>query len=315
MDTDIKKLAKQQYFKYCRIWFIVLIIMVIVAAFLFVGQLLKKNDYRERGNDDAPSERVYDDAKVLSKKEEKKLSKLIEKTEREIECDIILVTINQPVENLSDDEIEEYGYRYNDWELNMQDIADDFYDHNEFGYDESGDDGDGILLLDNWYPDQEGTHISTSGKAFEKLGEYEIDRILDAVYKNINSNPYKAYSAYVKKSAKILGGNSQKFDIYGSGNGYLIGAILIPIIVAIAFILINRKSKDGKVTTTASTYVANGKPRINVSQDNFLRKNVTSRVIQTSSSSGGTRSGGGGGYGGGHRSSSGRSHGGGSRRR
>lgn len=313
MDTDIKKLAKQQYFKYFRFWFIVLIIMIVVAAALFVGQLVKGDSYVERENDDAPSERVYDDANVLSDKEEDKLRELIEETEKRIQCDIILMTIEQPVENLSDNEIAEYNYRFNDWELNMQDIADDFYDHNEFGYDESGDDGDGILLLDNWYPDQEGTHISTSGDAFAKLGTYEIDRIIDDVYKYIDNNPYKAYCAYVKKAEQLLSDrDSQRIVIYGNGSKYLLGAILIPIIVAVAFILINRKSKEGKVTTTASTYVANGKPRVNVSQDNFIRKNVTSRVIQTSSS-GGTRSGGG--YGGGHRSSSGRSHGGGSRRR
>ncbi len=317
MDTDVKKLARQQYFKYFKIWFIVLIIAVIAAGVLFVMSKMNPKDYPERENDDAPSERVYDKADVLSDKEEDKLRDLIEETEAKIQCDIILVTINQPVENLDEDEIEEYDYRYDDWELNMQDIADEFYVDKEFGYNDSGDNGNGILLLDNWYPNQEGTHITTSGDAYAMLGEYEIDRIIDAVYESIDDDPYDAYKAYVKAAEKYLipEENDEGLVVYGESKAYLIGAIAIPIIVAIIFVFVNKKSKAGKVTTTASTYVANGRPRVNVSQDNFLRKTVSTRIIQTSSSSGGTRSGRSGGFGGGHISRSGRSLGGGSRRR
>lgn len=312
MDIDVKKLSKQQYISYFKIWFILLGIVVVVAAVLFVGSLLKPASKSERENTDSPSERVYDNANVLSDKEEDRLRDLIEETEDRIQCDIILVTINQPVELLSDTEIEKYGYRYNDWEMNMRDLADDFYDHNEFGYDEVGDDGDGVLLLDNWYPEQEGSWLSTSGKVFEKFGDYEIDRVLDAVWYGLDKGEYEAYAAYVKKVEQLMSGRSGDLVVYGNGGKYIFAVIAIPLIVALFFILGNIKSKEGKVTTTASTYVANGKPRVNVSQDNYLRKHVTSRIIQTSSSSGGTRSGGGGG---GHRSSSGRSHGGGGRRR
>lgn len=312
MDIDVKKLSRQQYISYFKIWFIVLGIVVVVAAVLFVGSLLKPASESERENTHSPSDRVYDNADVLSKAEEKKLEKLIEETENRIQCDIILVTINQRVENLDDDEIEEYGYRYDDWELNMRDLADDFYDHNEFGYDEVGDDGDGVLLLDNWYSGQMGSWISTSGKVFEEFGDYEINRVLDAVDAGLATSPYAGYAAYVKKVEQLMSGGSGDLVVYGSGSKYIFAVIAIPIIVALFFIFGNIKSKEGKVTTTASTYVANGKPKVNVSQDNYLRKHVTSRVIQTSSSSGGTRSGGGGG---GHRSSSGRSHGGGGRRR
>lgn len=319
MNTDVKKLARQQYFKYFRMWFIVLVIVTIVAGVLFAMSKMNPKSYPDRENDESPSERVYDEADVLSDKEEDKLRELIDETEKKIQCDIILVTIDQPVENLDEDEMEEYGYRYDDWELNMQDIADDFYDVREFGYDESGDEGDGILFLDNWYPNQEGSWISTSGDAYAMLGEYEIDRIIDAVYENIERDPYDAYKAYVKAAEKYLidEENDEGLVIYGGehGNAFLLGAIGIPILVAIIFVFANKKSKEGKVTTTASTYVANGRPRVNISQDNFLRKTVSSRIIQTSSSGGGTRSGRSGGFGGGHRSSSGRSHGGGGRRR
>ncbi len=313
MDIDVKKLSRQQYIGYFKIWFIVLGIVLALAAVLFVGGLLKPASKSERENTHSPSDRVYDNADVLSKAEEKKLEKLIEETENRIQCDIILVTINQPVENLDPEEREKYGYRYDDWEMNMRDLADDFYDHNEFGYDEVGDDGDGVLLLDNWYRGQEGCWISTSGKAIDEIGDYEEDRIIDALFDGLDRSEYKGYAAYVKKVEQIMSGGSEGLVVYGSGSKYIFAVIAIPVIVALFFIFGNIKAKEGNVTTTASTYVANGRPKVNVSQDNYLRKHVTSRVIQTSSSSGGgTRSGGGGGV---HRSSSGRSHGGGGRRR
>ena len=73
------------------------------------------------------------------------------------------------------------------------------------------------------------------------------------------------------------------------------------------------RSKEGKNTTTATTYIAGGKPVMNLQRDDFIRKHVSQRRIQTSSSSSGSRSGGG--YGGAHHSSGGHSHGGGSHRR
>ena len=113
---------------------------------------------------------------------------------------------------------------------------------------------------------------------------------------------------------RLMSRSNNDVVVYGSGSAYLLGAIFIPIVVAIGFILVNLKSKEGQVTTQANTYVDNGRAKVNVSQDQFLRKSVSTRVIQTDS--GGSRSsGGGGGRGGSHRSSSGRSHGGGGRRR
>ncbi len=310
METDVKKLARQQYFKYFRIWFIVLGILLVISAVLFVGSILRGNKTVERENKKSPTERVYDNAEVLSDKEEDKLREVIQEAEKKIQCDIILVTINQPVENLDDDEMEKYQYRYDDWERNMQDIADDFYDYNEFGYDESGDDGDGVLFLDNWYPGQEGSWISGSGAAAECIADNEWI-ILDAFEAKLDYGEYDAYEAYVKKVVQMMQRSNEGVVIYGNDSAYLLGALLIPIVVAIGFILINLKSKEGQMTTLANTYVDNGRARVNVSQDQFLRKSVSTRVIQTSSS-GGTRSGGGGSM---HRSSSGRSHSGGGRRR
>lgn len=316
MDIDVKKLARQQYFKYFRIWFIVLGIMLAISAVLLVGSLLKTDKKNERNNTKAPEERVYDYANVLSSSEEDKLRELIAKAEAEIQCDLVLVTINQPVENLTDEEMEEYGYRYNNWDDNMMDYADDFYDYNDYGYNEVG--GDGALLLDNWYKagtdeSQAGSWLSTCGEVYEQFGMSEINYVLDEVYYALDDGAYEGYKAYIDEMVRLMRRENSDLVVYGSDSGYLIGAIIIPIIVAVVFVVMNLKSKEGKVTTTASTYVDNGKAKVNVAQDRFIRKSVSTRVIQSSSS--GSRSSGGGGRGGSHRSSSGRSHGGGGRRR
>ena len=65
---------------------------------------------------------------------------------------------------------------------------------------------------------------------------------------------------------------------------------------------------------STNQYVDGKKPKINDTRDQYLRKNVVTRRIETSSSSGGS-SHHSGGHGGSHRSSSGVSHGGGGNRK
>lgn len=307
LDFDVKAEAKKQYFKYFKLWFIVLGTLLVIAGVVAGSKLLKKPI--PRTNMDAPDERVYDKADVLSDKEEKKLSKLIAKAEAKIRADIVLVTIDQAVEGIEAQE--KYQYRSDDWEQNMMDIADDFYDNELFGYDEEYS---GVLLLDNWYSDAEGSQagswLSTCGTVYERFGDREIDQVLDVVYYEIEKGgtPYNAYKAYINKVTSLMGGGQQ----YVSMGLFMILALIVPILVAGIFIAVNSVSKEGTVTTNANTYVG-GNTRNNIMSDDFIRKSVSSRRISSSSSGGGTRSSGG--HGGSHRSSSGRSHGGGGRRR
>ena len=123
MEYDVKSEARKQYVKYFRVWFILFAVILVVFGIRLAGTLLKKEAVVERTNKNAPKERVFDDAKVLSDSEEDKLRKLIAEVEAEIHCDIVLWTINQPVEGAEAQA--EYGYRYDDWELNMRDLADE----------------------------------------------------------------------------------------------------------------------------------------------------------------------------------------------
>ena len=308
-NYDVKAQAKKQYLNYFKVWFVILVVLVLACGAKLIISLTKQEEIVERTNLNAPDERVYDEAKVLSDEEEEKLRKLIAEVEGKIHCDIVLRTIDQPVEGR--EAVEKYGYRQNDWELNMVDLADDFFDYGGFGYDDVA--YSGALILDNWYEDQEGTTLSTSGAVYEKFGDYENHAVVDEIYYVLKQgdSPYKAYVAGIKKIEALMRKDEQAVAV--SMGSMVMLAIVVPIVVAAIFVAVHMKSKQGEVTTTSNTYVM-GNPKMNRVSDDYIRKSVSTRVIQSSSSSG-SRSSGSGGRGGSHRSSSGRSHGGASRRR
>jgi len=298
MEREIRREALRQYFKYFRVWLIIVGILAVISGVIFVRQFLGSKSVRS--NTQAPVERVYDEADVLSEKEEEKLRKLIAKVEEDIHADIVLVTSNRIMEG-------EGAPSESSWETNMMNAADDFYDQNNYGYNMPR--GDGVLLLDNWYEGQAGSWLSTCGTMIEEFTDYRINRVLDAVYYNIDYGAYEAYKAGIKEIQGVL----QRVQINEGSFG--VGAFVIATITSLIFLCVNLKNKAGKKTVTAATYVE-GSPIQNVRKDQFIRKTVVRRHIprNTGSSSGssGRSSGGGGGS---HRSSSGTSHGGGGRRR
>lgn len=310
-DYDVKKEARKHYFSYFKGWFILLGILVVICGVMIGGKALKGKVART--NDEAPDERVYDHAEVLSDSEEEKLRKLIKKSEAEIQADIVLVTIDQPVEG--SDARQKYGYRSDDWEQNMNDLADDFYDKNMFGYDE--DEYSGILMLVNWYSDSEGSQrgaaTSTNGRVYEKFGDRENNQVVDAAMDVLvaGGTHYKAYKAYVNEVVKLMDNRLHIAPMWI----FVVAALIVPAIASIIFVTSKAISSQGKTTTSVNTYVSENS-RNNTTDDSFIRKTVSSTRISTSSSSGGgvTRSGGGGGGGGSRVSSSGRTHGGASRR-
>lgn len=291
MDKEVKKEAFRQYLHYFRVWFILLGVLAVVLVGLLCVKLAGSK--KQRTNFEAPEERVYDYADVLTTQEEEKLREYIAEKEKKYHIDMILVTIKEDVE------------QYGSWETQMMNYADDFYDQNNYGYDMVH--GDGVLLLDNWYEGQEGSWLSTCGKVYRRFSTYDIDRVLDAVFYQVDSSPYQAYRAYVDETCRLLDGEKLP-------GPPVTGTILVSLFVAAFYAAMHLRQEKAKDTTTATSFVENGKPVMKDCRDEFIRKSVTSVRIQTSSSSGGGshRSSGGGG---GHRSSSGVSHGGGGRRR
>lgn len=288
----------KEYFKYFRWVFIA--IAVLATIFLIINGI---NVYaggvghRDRTNTEcATQKRVFDYADKLSDEEEAALSELIAKREKQTSCDIILVVLNESLKDYART-IDPYV----DYEHFVKIYSEQFYEENNFGYDKPN--GDGVLLLDNWYREDDGwvyTWLCTTGIAKDRYSSYDIDRLLDKVYLYVEDDPYRAYTTYVNTFYKDMKGGRLGIDV-PVWLPFLIGAA-----AAVIFIAVNWKSKSGKKTTNAVTYV-NGKRADFVNrQDIFIRKTVTRRRIQTSSSSGGGghhSSGGGGGHhgGGGHR--------------
>lgn len=297
MEMNVKKEAGRQYLKYFRIWFIITGVFVALGLVFGVASLFsgEEEENTERQNTSAPQERVYDFADVLTDAEEEDLREYIARKEPLIQADIVLVTIKEDVESGA------YG-----WESAMMNYADDFYDQKLYGYDVVN--GNGVLLLDNWYDGQAGSWLSTCGNVYYRFGDYEINRVLDAVYYGLDDGAYEAYLDYID-TVYYLMADEEQMESVSLSLGMILG---LPFIVALIYALINLRQSKAKVTTQANTYVEGGRPVMRVRRDDFIRKHVVTRRIETSS---GSRSGGHSGGGGGHRSSGGVSHGGGGRRR
>ncbi len=292
MEYDVKREARRQYFKYFKIWFIVVAALLIIAAIALVAKYIESKT--ETINTSAPAERVYDYAEVLTDEEEQSLREYIALMEPKMKAHIVLVTIKE--------DVEAQGY----WDTVMMNRADDFYDQNNYGYDKIH--GNGVLLLDNWYEGQAGSWLSTCGNVYERFGDYEINRVLDEVYYSIDAGAYTAYKGYIDTVWELM----QEEDVTGFP---LLFVMILPTVVALIYALVNLHQEKAKDTTVAITYVEGGGPRFKVRRDDFIRKNVTKIKIETSSSGGGRSGGSSGGRGGSHRSSGGVSHGGGGRRR
>ncbi len=296
MDKELKREALRQYIRFFRVWF--------VAAGLFaavgIGLAVSRN-VRPRGNEGAPAERVYDYADVLTDGEEEKLRNQIEKAQKRLRMDIVIVTFRESVEGadvLGSRVMKEYELPYTRWEDNMQALADDFWDRNGYGYNRSYE-GDGILLLHNWYPGQNGEHLSTSGKAMKKLADIDrLDEILYQVDNYYAADPCRAYSEFIKEAERQLGRTPIPWFI----------VVVVPVLIAVVFASSCQSQNSEKYAVSPKAYITDGKPVINGQTDAFLHKHVSSRHIQRDSGGGSSRGGSSGG--GSHRSSSGASHGG-----
>jgi uncharacterized protein len=302
MGNELKKEAVRQYLHYFRFWFLAVLLLFVTTVAVGVSYAVRNNT--PRGNDQAPTERVYDYADVLTDEEESSLRQYIAQKEAEYKIDFVIMTFSQPVSG--QEAKEQYGYASADWERNMRDIADDFWDENGYGYNKSFE-GDGSILIDNRYEGDRGEWLSTSGSVEQNLGTRAVDNVLYAVDAYYDSNPYRAYKAYIDAVCSYMGGG-RHIDVRNS----LLYAVLAALIVSIVYAGVHVSRNKAQKTVRANTYVPGGKPFLREKRDDFIRKHVVTHRIERDNRGGGGPGGGGGG--GHHMSSGGASHGGGGHR-
>ena len=320
------KEAIKEYLKFFRG------LMIIFAAVLLFGlgvivyfEVKSKAAYYDSSNTErVTEERVFDYADVLTEREENKLRKLIARREKMTQCDIVLVTLNESLADYAPEYRALYGYTISPDEYVMV-YSDKFWEDNKFGYnsplslDGSSYSGDGVILVDNIYEEApwgyKYTWLGTQGKVERKYTNAMINHLLDVVYVKIDSNPYRAYKAYINTfTMDMLGSNLTQINVFATWPW------VVTLIVVLIFIFSNLAQKAGEVTVNKQTYLVGKKADFPVCEDVFLRKHVTKTArVETSSGSGGGRSSFGGGShqgGGGHHvSGGGGSHGGGGHHR
>lgn len=282
----------REYFRYFKWPYIILALLLLLFGLLTAGHAVIAGaaNYKRTNTECTTTERVFDYGDVLTDKEEDKLRNLIAKREQQTGCDIVLVTLKESLKDYAR-EIDP-NVSYSEF---VRIYAEEFYEDHNFGYNRAN--GDGVLLVDNWYREDDGriyTWFCTTGKVKNAYSDADIDHILDNVYRYVESNPYRAYKTYVNDFYHdMLGINAVHLNVPG------FAPWLAGIIAAVIFILINWRSKRGAKTTTATTYVEGRKPQFRIREDRFLRKFVTQHKIESSSSGGhgGGHSGGGGGGG------------------
>lgn len=251
------------------------------------------------------TQRVFDNADLLTDEEEEKLENLIAKTEAECGADIVIVNLNESLEEFAHSvdpnaPIEDY----------VMIFADEFYEEKVYGFDEPY--GDGVIFVDNRFHEADGymyTWMGTTGRIEWEYSSRMIDDVLWETEQYLDIDTFTAYKVFIEEFKEDMTAD-KGMDFHLLGDSVFWAFVITGIF---AFVT---KHKKAKKTTSEKTFL--GYQQMNDTRDVFIRKSMSSRVLETSSSSGSSRSGtsrsrsGGGGH---HRSSSGRSHGGGGRRR
>ena len=173
----------REYFRYFKWIYIILAVLGVLLAVLHAGHwgIAKAADYQRTNQECATTQRVFDYGDVLTDKQEQKLEKLIVKREKQTGCDIVLVTLAESLKEYAR-EIEP-GVSYDQF---VRVYAEQFWEVNGFGYDRP--DGDGVILVDNWYREDDGsiyTWFCTTGKAKDAYSAGQVNHLLDNVYRYV----------------------------------------------------------------------------------------------------------------------------------
>ena len=284
--------------------FRVLIILDAIALIAIVAALVIRSNQKpvERENNACPTERIYDYADRLTDAEEDSLRSLIAEAEGICHCDIVIVTLDTPYQELMAGYEPDLVYPEDAYYNMAMNYADDFYDNAVYGYNQKW--GDGCLFVDNFAPEADGWRyywFSTCGQCEDRYSSYDIASLEDDIYEVWeDADPYDAYVVLVNSVRRHM-----KPKMKSVTGAIKVLGIITAVIAALIYMGVHLKKKVGEVTTMASTYLGQNY-RCVQSDDKLISQNVSR--VKLSSSSGSSGGGGGGGH---HTSSGGHSHGGG----
>ena len=232
------------------------------------GKLLKANgaEAGNTGKSEAETEeaddeilRLVDDADLLSASEEKKLLKKLDQTSKELELDIIIVT----VEDCDGGDVETF----------TEDRYDSVYGKNR----------DGVILLISMA--ERDWCISGNGEGKTIFTSSNIDAIGSAITDDLSAGNYAdAFDLFVDKSV---------YYIDGARNGYpfnfgttLIVALVIGLLVAVIVTFVFKSQlKSVHKQAAAQSYVKPGSMQVTLARDFYLYRTVN-RTKKANSSSG-----------------------------
>ena len=242
-------------------------------------------------------DKIYDFANLISDEDEDKLYQVVTNFINLSNYDLALVTTN---ENPKYSEVE---------------YADDFYDYNMFGKNETRD---GLLILIDMYNRR--VYVSTTGYAIKMFDDTRIDTIIDAGYLELkNADYYNCLHNMVLETLNLFNlgypESNSNMLINENGDPYFLKYISYPLVIFIASLVTLIVSlilyfKTRLKIKKANTVSYLKKKDLTTKTDQLVNSTVThTRIVSSSSGSGGGSSGGSSF----HSSSSGSSHGGGGR--
>lgn len=229
------------------------------------------------GFKDASSE-VDDGAGIFTNSEINDLNKKIQSLEKEIECQIVVVTV------------------MDDTAASNEELAIQYDQDNKIGYKNTCD---CVIMLLNMDPSDRGVFVYRNGKAEDVISD--TDGLIDEFYDYlVDGDYYAAADEFVNQVESCYDDYNMSFFERACQNILfaLIGALVLSAIIVFFMV----RSNKAKMTVNNHTYLKNNDYNIHDRRDMYINTTVVQRKINNDNNSGG---GGGGSHGGG--SGSGRS--------
>jgi uncharacterized protein len=221
----------------------------------------------------ANSQKVVDDADLLSSAEEEALQDKLYEIAEDTQCDAVVVTV---------DEIDGYD---------MQSYTDRYFYENDYGY---GSERDGIIFL--LCMDRREYWMATRGDANRIFTDYGTEVMTDQIVPCLSDGEY--YDAFEKYAnlVKAFIKEANENEPYDVDHTYqepmtlwlrlVISLAAGLIVAAIVLVVLYSQLKSVGAQKRAQEYIRNGSFHVTRQRDIFLYSQVTSRRIEKSSGGG-----------------------------